>query len=181
MKTPRHNKSSRSAGFTIVEIVVAMGVLLLGMSAILGLLTFGATMTRAAAMRGSASTSVEAVVADLEETLFPITRDPQTGDWSVGEPATVTSVAVPGYPGLTYTAKAVPDPSELSARDGPLRYLVTVEMHWTAGGRARSKSFQTLLLRQVPFGERLRRELIERRFDAPPVAGPAPATTSQKP
>lgn len=177
MKLRRRRTEPRTAGFTIVEIVVAMGILLIGMSAILGLLTFGATMTRAAAMRGSASTSVEALVADLEETLFPITRDPQTGDWSVGEPPQIEERAVPGYPGLSYSAKAVPDPNELSAPDGPLRYLVTVEMRWTAGGRARSKSFQTLLLRQVPFGERLRREFIEQRTDAPP----APANPNQKP
>jgi type II secretory pathway pseudopilin PulG len=173
---------ARRAAFTIVEILVAMMILLIGMSAILGLLSFGAAMTRAAQLRTAASASVEAVVADLEETLFPITRDPTTGDWSVGEPPEITDHPVAGYPGVTYTAKAKPDPTEIGGPDGALRYDVTVDMHWTAGGQTRSKTFHTLLLRQVPFGERLRREFIEHRVDAPaaPPAAP-PATGDHKP
>ena len=45
----RSLRTRRTSGFTILEVLVAMGILLVGMSAILGLLSFGASMTRNAA------------------------------------------------------------------------------------------------------------------------------------
>jgi hypothetical protein len=143
------------------------------MSAILGLLSFGASMTRAAALRTSASSSVEAVVADLEETFFPLSLDAATGDWSVGEPVEIVDRALPNKPGVTYSARAKPDPDESGRQGGPLRYDVAVEMNWSAGGRSRSKIFHVLLLRQVPFGERLRREFVRAQNGEPAPAAPA--------
>ncbi len=151
---------SRRGGFTILEVLIAMGILLLGMSAVLGLLTFGATMTRNAALKGASASSVEAVVADLEEGFFPIVRDEVTGETSVGAPPPVENRPVPGHPGLTYSARGTPDPKDTRA-GGALRWRVDVEIRWMTSGRSRSRTFTTLLLRQVPFGERLRRELIE--------------------
>ena len=40
-----------------------------------------------------------------------------------------------------------------------------VEIGWRAAGERHTKRFTTLLLREVPFGERLRRELIETGAD----------------
>ena len=56
-----------------------MAVMLLGVSMLLGLLTFGAALARAAALRGKASTTVEAVVQDLEENLFTLLEDGTAG------------------------------------------------------------------------------------------------------
>jgi hypothetical protein len=139
------------AGLTIVEVVLALGLLLLGMTSILGMLTFGAALARTAELRASASSAAEAVVADLEETLFPLERDPDTGALNVGEPRAVVDRPVPGHPGILYDATALGDPSELGLPGGPRRYRVDVEMHWRAGGRARTRTFTTLLLREVPF------------------------------
>jgi hypothetical protein len=129
-------------------------------------------MTRAAALRTAASTAVEAIVADLEESLFTLERDPATGDWSVGEPKPIENRPVPGSRGVTYSATAKPDPATAGSSEGALRYDVAVEMHWMSGGTARSKTFHVLLLRQVPFGERLRREFIEARPDGAATAAP---------
>ena len=169
----RSSLRSRRAGFTIVEIVVAMGILLLGMSAILGLLSFGAAMARNAALKSEGATAVEAIVADLEESLFPLVRDEQTGDYVVGAPSPIDARPVPGHPGLTYSARVTPDPLDKSTPGGALRWRVDVEIRWMTSGRAKTRSFSTLLLRQVPFGERLRREFI----DSPP---PTPAAPPQK-
>ena len=49
---PLRNEQS---GFTLLEVLLAMGVLLLGVSMLLGLLTFGAALARSAALRGKAS------------------------------------------------------------------------------------------------------------------------------
>jgi prepilin-type N-terminal cleavage/methylation domain-containing protein len=164
--------AGRRSGFTILEVLVAMGILLVGMSAVLGLLSFGAAMTRNAALKSAGASAVEAVVADLEEGFFPLVRDEATGEVRVGAPTAIEDRPVPGHPGLTYFARGTPDPGDKITAGGALRWRVDVEIRWTTAGRAKSRTFTTLLLRQVPFGERLRRELIE---------GQGPANGSQKP
>lgn len=150
------------AGFTIIEVVLAMGILMLGLSVILTLFTFGAGLSRNAELRADAAAAVEAVVADLEEGLFPLGPDGEVLD-----PNVVTARPVPGHPDLVYDAVATPDPTRLDdlaraaepgvtfAR-GPIPYRVDVAMTWRSQGQARQRSFSVLLPRQVPFGTRLR-------------------------
>jgi len=144
------------AGFTLIEVMLAMFVLLIGMTAILGLLSFGAALSRTATLRGGASNAIEAVVRDLEETLFPLELD-ANGDEQAGEPREIHEQPVPGYPGLLYSTHATPNPEH------PLEYRVDVEITWAVGGTTRSKQYTTLLLREVPFGERLRARFVEGR------------------
>jgi len=172
---------SRRSGFTIVEVVLAMGLLLVGMTAVLGLLTFGAALARTAALRTGAAAAAEAVVADLEETLFPLEVDPQTGERNAGLPHTLEGRPVPGHEGIVYSARATPVPAGDDGPQGPGRYKVEVEMSWTSSGRRKTRSFSVLLLREVPFSERLRRELIGgeldplgSRLEAPVPAGTQP-------
>jgi len=134
-----------------------MFVLLLGMTSILGLLSFGAALARTASLRAGASDSVEAVVMDLEETFFPL-QVGEGGEEVVGLPVDVVDRPVPEHPGLSYSTRSAPNP------DNPLEYRVDVEIRWATGGTARSRRFTTLLLREVPFGERLRRRFVEGRL-----------------
>lgn len=152
----RPGAASCSSGFTLIEVVLAMFVLLIGMTAILGLLSFGAALARTAALRGGAASAIEAVVMDLEETLFPLELD-ASGDEVAGAPRDVQARAMPGYPGLTYSTSSAQNP------ENPLEYRVDVEVNWAVGGTTRSKRFTTLLLREVPFGERLRARVVEGR------------------
>ncbi len=168
----RSLRTRRTSGFTILEVLVAMGILLVGMSAILGLLSFGASMTRNAALKSAGASAVEAVVADLEESFFPLVRDEVTGEVRVGAPVPIENRPVPGHEGLHYWARGSGDPRDRVTPGGPLRWRVEVEIRWTTAGRVKTRTFTTLLLRQVPFGERLRRELIE---------GASPASENQKP
>lgn len=144
------------SGFTLIEVVLAMGVLMLGMSAILGMLSFGAALSRTAALRGGAGRAIDALVTDLEETHFPLVLD-ENGDEVAGEPRDVEGREVPGHPGLVYTTRSTPNP------ENPLEYKVEVEIQWQTGGTTRAKRFTTLLLREVPFGERLRARIVEGR------------------
>ncbi|MCC6408274.1 MAG: prepilin-type N-terminal cleavage/methylation domain-containing protein [Planctomycetes bacterium] len=164
----------RRGGFTLIEILLALGVLLIGMTSVLGLLAFGAAMSRAAALRGESAAAAEAVFADLEERMFPLIVE--EGVERVGEPIEVESSPVPGYEGLTYSARAEPD-AQLAAELGyPLEYKVEVELSWTSGGRRRSRTYTTLMVREVPYGERLRRQFIERDQPKPPAKAAAPKT-----
>lgn len=158
-------RRSRGAGFTLIEVVLAMGVLMLGMSAILGMLSFGAALSRTAALRGGASRAIDALVADLEETLFPLVLD-ANGDEVAGEPRDVERREVPGHPGLVYSTRSTPNP------ENPLEYRVEIDLSWETGGTTRSKRFTTLLLREVPFGERLRARIVEGREPEPAAKAP---------
>ena len=159
MKLHRPPVTRRSA-FTILEVLVAMAILLVGMTSVLGLLSFGAAMTRNAALKSAGSSAIDALTADLEERFFPLSRDARSGDWIVGDPVPIVDRPLPNHAGLTYSARGTPDPDDHTP-GGAVRWKVEVELRWTTGGRSRTRSFTTLLLRQVPFGERLRRELIE--------------------
>jgi Tfp pilus assembly protein PilE len=158
---PKHARS----GFTILEVIVAMGIFLFGMTAILGLLTFGSALSRTAQLRTHASAAVAAVTADLEESFFPLVNG------EAGEPKPIEKRELHGQAEIVYSAKGVPNP------DRPLEYKVDVELTWKSGGVQREKRFTTLLLREVPFGERLRRRFVEgdtKALESPRESAPAP-------
>lgn len=169
MKHARH----ANAGFTLIEVVLAMFILLIGMTSILGLLSFGAAMSRTASLRAGAANSIEAVVTDLEETFFPLELD-AAGDEVAGEPHDFKDRPVPGHPGLMYSTTSAQNPE--NARE----YRVDVEIGWTEGGTKRAKRFTTLLLREVPFGERLRARFVEKRVLAKPAEAVANACKEHK-
>ncbi len=159
----RHTPNTgRRDGFTIIEVVLAMGILMLGLSVILTLFTFGAGLSRTAELRADSAAAVDAVVADLAEGLFPLGDDGE-----VLEPNVIVARPVPGYPDLVYSAVAVPDPTrlddlaragepEVHFERGPIPYRVDVSMTWRSQGEARSRGFSVMIPREVPFGTRLR-------------------------
>ena len=147
-----------TSGFTMVEVLVALAILVFGMTAVLGLLTFGAALSKTALLRTSAAAASDAVVADLEETMFPTvpSKDPSTialdpTENEAGPPVDVVERPLPGTPDIVYSAHAVQNP------DRPEEYRVDVEMAWRSAGIRRTTTFRTLLVREIPFGERLRR------------------------
>lgn len=145
----RTTPTTRRDGFTLVEVVLAMGILLLGSAAIIGFLTFGSATARHAQLRTQAATALEAIAADLDRNLFPYEEG------VLGEPIEIEERPVPGVPGVVYSATAVSNP------DLPREYRVDVEVTWESAGVQRSKSWSMLKIQEVPFGEVLRREFIE--------------------
>jgi hypothetical protein len=141
--------SPSRGGFTIIEVLVALGILLFGMAAVLGLLTFGAALSRTALLRTSAASASEAVTADLQETLFPLV------DGEAGAPIDVKERELPGHPDVVYSAAAHENP------DRPREYRVDVTMTWKSAGVKREERFTLVLLREIPFGERLRKQFVE--------------------
>lgn len=155
----------RRGGFTILEVLLALGIFLFGMTAILGLLTFGAALSRTAQLRTHAAAAIGAVTADLEETLFPLV------DGVAGEPRKIEKRELRGLGEVVYSAAAVPNPER------PREYRVDVELTWKSGGVQREKRFTTILVREVPFGERLRRRFAE--ADAPGSIAPTAPTGAE--
>lgn len=160
-------KASKRSGFTLLEVVLAMGLLMVGMSVILTLLTFGAGLSRESEKRADAAAAVRAVVADLEESLFPL-----SAEGVIGEPVPITDRPLPGYPGLTYSATATVNPDRagdvplmetpgIALRAGPIEYRVDISINWLAGGATQTRQFSALLPREVPFGTRMRRLFVD--------------------
>lgn len=156
MKFPR---SRTRSGFTIIEVVVAMALFLLGMTCVLGILTFGAAMTRNASLRTDGASAVEAVVADLDERLFPLIEE--GGAVRAGIPEAIVERTLPDRPDVTYSAKVTPNPAQKDYPGGALEWRVDVTMRWTSGGQTKNRQFTTLCLREIPFSERLRRRFVE--------------------
>ena len=156
MNATDSQRASATAGFTLIEVVLAMGVFLIGASAILGFLTFGAALSRTAGLRTLSAQAVEAVVADLEEGLFVI-----EADGSVGTAATIQNQAVPGYPQLTYTVRTVENVLAEEDLERSREVRVDVEIHWKGGVSKRGRRLSILLLKEVPFGARMRQALIK--------------------
>jgi hypothetical protein len=159
---------------TIVEVLVAMGILLIGLTAVLGLLTTGAALSRSAALRTTAAAASEAVVADLAETLFPL-EDPEAVFGGVGEPLDVVERVLPGEPNIVYSARARQNPER------PLEYLVEVELAWRSAGVRRVRRFTTLMVRELAFGERLRRRFVEEAGASAPPPGEPRAPRTEEP
>jgi hypothetical protein len=155
----RSHANSARGGFTIVEVVIAMGLFLLGMSCVLGLLSFGAALTRTASLRNESASAIEAVIADLEEHIFPLVEE--GGSVSVGPPVDIADRPVPGRPEITYSARATPDPAQKDYPGGALEYRIDVTMGWKSAGEKKQKTFTTLCVREIPFSERLRRQFVE--------------------
>jgi type II secretory pathway pseudopilin PulG len=164
-------QATRKQGFTIIEVVLAMGVLMVGMSVILTLLTFGAGLSRESELRADSAAAVSAVVADLRESFFPLSPE-----GVVGEPTPITDRPLPGYPGLTYSASAIVNPDRVgdlalmespgaALRAGAIEYRVDITMSWRSGGARQTRQFSALLPREVPFGARMRRLFVDSEIE----------------
>jgi prepilin-type N-terminal cleavage/methylation domain-containing protein len=175
MSPLRTSAAASKGGFTLLEVLLAMSLLLLGVSMLLGLLTFGAALSRSALLRSKAAATVEAVVQDLEENLFELRED-----GTAGAPKPIEDRAVPGTSNVVYSAKATPvTSSAVTEVGGELlhgEYVVDVEVRWNTGGVKRAETWRTVLLREVPFGERMRRRFLGETPSKP--AGTAAGGTS---
>ena len=149
-------RGDQRGGFTLVEIVLAMGILLVGAAAILSMLTFGASLTRGAQLRTGAASAVESVKADLKANMFPYAPSADGTADEIGGPIDLVDRAVPNLPQVVYSARAQQNP-EL-----PREYRVDVDIRWTSGGVQREKKLTWILLKEITFGERLRRRLVEK-------------------
>jgi len=161
---------SARAGFTLVEVVFALGILLLGAAVVLGLLSFGAALSRTASLRTASAEVLAAVTAELEDELFPL-----QADGTAGPPRAIAERPVPGRPGLLYSVRATPLGDVGDHGIGiahPLEYKVEIELSWRSGGLRRARRYETLMLREGPFGERLRQRFVAAQDGSPTDEAP---------
>ena len=130
-------------GFTLTEMLVALAILIFGLTALAGSMTVGVSERRGSEMRFRAIHMVDRVFHDLREKYF-LEKDPDTGPLQA-----TPRTEVPGYPGMQYTAKFKEDP------DDPQVVLARVEITWKEQGERIAEVFERIMIREKPFSRRI--------------------------
>ena len=158
MRKPVHHARSGRGGFTLIEVLLASGLLVAGMSMILGVFNFGSAMSRTAELRSLASGTVESIMHDLEETLFLV-----NDDGTIGEPRAIVGRPVPGRKGVVYSVTTIGNPKSIDPEETglgaglPMEFVVEVNVQWQSSGVKKTEVWTTIMLRELPFGARMRR------------------------
>lgn len=139
----------RDGGFTLIEILAAMGILVVGVGSVLALLTFGAALQRTAEARNDVALAAAQVIAELREQSFPIASGGGAGAPDAGP----IERDVPGHPRLRARVELKENPAL------PGEYAASVSIGWQERGKRRWETFRTILQREVPFTRRVDAEL----------------------
>lgn len=144
-----------AAGFTIVELLVAMGILLFGTVSLLGVLGVGVSTHRSAEQHNYAVELAQRVLQRLEEDIVPKALLEAAAAGPDAEftlpPVDSTPADVVGLPGMRYRVEFVQDPER------PTLALATVRVLWLEQGEAQAVEFQRILVSHVPFSQRIAR------------------------
>ena len=164
-----HRASAARAAFTLLEVVLALGLLAVGATALLTLFSYGALLSDGARTRVEAATALEVAVGRVEESLFPLLPD-----GGIGPPRVVSDQPLDDFPGMTWSVEAEPAPVDSVLNPGPRLFKVRVAVRWRTDGRGQVLSKTLLMPQVVTFGRRLRQrltpELADRELVREPLA-----------
>lgn len=133
----------KQRGFTLVEILLAMSLFLIGITALMGLFHFGGDMESTARAHGNLASAIETVVAEVRARAWSLDSTGQIiGIQSMSEQP------VPGAPDYRY------DLSVEAAGDDPDLRRATLRFYLTTPDRP-SADVSFLLRRSVPLERRL--------------------------
>ncbi len=152
----RPGECDSARGFTLVEMLAALGILLFGVTALVGALSSSMAGRRTSEAKLQMSAIADQVVLRLQQEA--IVDDPETG-----LPRFVPQQAQPvqGFPGMTWSATAVVDPVR------PDLWLVQIDVSWpgsevlegpedgAVGGGGDLLCFRRVLPRQLPLRDRV--------------------------
>ena len=124
-----------SRGFTLLEIIISMAILVLGLSAILPLFAVGTTSHKRGIDQTMVSLIAPHITARLQERLYEIKPPPLVNQ----EYADV---------GRTYKYDATFSPLD-PADPAPMAFIVKVSVRWSENAAIHSESFSTILLRRM--------------------------------
>ncbi|MFN0207573.1 MAG: prepilin-type N-terminal cleavage/methylation domain-containing protein [Planctomycetota bacterium] len=140
-------KKRARRGFTLVEVLVAMGILVIGVTSILGLLVFGAALERTAERRSETALAAQQVVSELQNSFV------MNPDGSVPEPPSLQfERTVPGHPKLTARVEIKKNPEAVG------EYFAVIRIGWLERGELRFEEFRTILQREANFKNRVELE-----------------------
>jgi type II secretory pathway pseudopilin PulG len=136
-------------GFTLAEMLAALGILLFGCTALIG------AMSSSIAQRRSTDARLDAV-ALCERALHRVQHEAVRRSAGAStdldlELATLDDQTVPGFPGMRWSASTALDPER------PDVWLVRLRVSWLEEGEEMSEEFLRVLRRQLPLGQRVLR------------------------
>lgn len=143
-------------GFTLVEMLAALGILLFGVTALVGALSSSIAGRRTSEAKLQMSAIADQVVLRLQQEA--IVDDPETG---LPRFVPMQDQPVPGFPGMTWAATALVDQSR------PDLWLVRIDIAWPGsevlevpedgaiGGGGDLLRFLRVLPRQLPLRDRV--------------------------
>ncbi|HEB54246.1 MAG TPA: type II secretion system protein [bacterium] len=135
------------AGFTLAEMLAALGILLFGVTALLGALSASVGQRRTTDAR-------HALTALCEHAMHRVRHEAVTSTTGDSSPfdlefTPLTDQTVPGFPGMSWTATATVD------EDRPDLWLVTIRASWLDQGEEVVAEFLRVLPRQLPLRDRV--------------------------
>lgn len=140
-------RRARAGGFTLVEILVALGIMAFGVTVALGLFTLATRTHKRALDRTNAGLVAESAMAELRSTLTA------TSDLSGLASAGGASVYLRrggSYPGHEdYAYDLVLTPLDGDTPDEADTFLAEVTVRWRATGKARTQVYSTVVVRRL--------------------------------
>lgn len=146
------------SGFTLIELVVAMAVLMGGVTALVALLTVGVSARQRSEMRQRAVWLSDRVFQEVALEAFE-------NPWLEDTPLEIPSrgpVPAEDTPGMTWSADFHVDPRR------PDLVLVELRVRWAEQGEGVQQTFRRLMRRQEPFPRRAARLLAGRGYRIDP-------------
>jgi len=138
-----------AAGFTLAEMLAALGILLVGVVALIGALSSSVAQRRTTDARLAAAAVCEEALLRVRYEATRRAADAESDlDLTLVELADQT---VPGFDGMRWSASTVVDENR------PDIWLVRLEVRWLEEGEDVSQQFLRVLPRSLPFGQRVRR------------------------
>jgi prepilin-type N-terminal cleavage/methylation domain-containing protein len=128
--------AARAGGFTLVEMLVAMGILVFGVTSLVGLLGVGVSTRRTAELKNQAVHAVTQVMQQVRDHL-PKQERTEKGDLVPLPPLQIDTIA--GYPRLKAHVTFHYD------KDHPNLVLARMRISWLEEGIAVGEEFQRVL------------------------------------
>lgn len=148
MADPRRIAAGQT-GFTLAEMLAALGILLVGVTALLGALSASVAQRRTTEARLSAAALCEYALHRIQEEAVRPRADAQT-ELDL-ELVPLEDRSAPGFPGMKWSAVVVQDDQR------PDVWLVRLQVNWLEEGESVGEEFLRVLPRQRPLAARVRR------------------------
>ncbi len=141
MMSPPNRIGHPEAGFTLMEMLVALGVLTTGMVSVLGLFAFALGIHKEAVDRTNSAASAEMVKSQVLSNL--------EARWSDGEsyPEDIPTTPVPDLPGYEYQVEFT------EAGEG--EWVAKIIVLWGPKERRRRAEFPTIVLQRWDFAREI--------------------------
>lgn len=145
---PPRSPRAAEAGFTLAEMLAALAILLLGMTALLGSLGRSIGQRRSTEARLQTAQLVEQAVLRVRQEVVRSPGGETDLDLQLQPLADQTT---PGFPGMKWSATAQLDDAR------PDIWLIVIDVDWMEEGEMVRERFHRILPRQLPLSARVQR------------------------